>query len=272
MLRYGVIGNPIAQSKGPEVFAMFAKQTGKSVEYGKYEAALGDFAKSIDSFRANDGCGINITAPFKQDAFAYATELSENARLAGAVNSLRFEGDKVFAENFDGIALVRDIVENFKVPIKAKRVLMLGAGGAARGSIVPFLKQSPDSLVIADVSLDAARKLETLFAEFGHIKASSYSALIDKKFDLVINATSASLRGELPPVPASVFDVDCMAYELAYGKGLTPYLRLAKNTGVQQLVDGTGMLIEQGAEAFYWWCGVRPKTREAIALLSVPLV
>jgi shikimate dehydrogenase len=251
---------------------MFAKQTGKAIVYGKFEAAFGGFAKSIDSFRANGGCGMNVTAPFKLDAFCYATELSENARLAGAVNSLRFEGDKVLAENFDGIALLRDIVENFNVPIKGKRVLMLGAGGAARGSIVPFLKQSPHSLVIADVSLDAARKLEALFSEFGPICASTYGALVDKKFDLVVNATSASLRGELPPVPASVFDVDCMAYELAYGKGLTPFLRLAKNTGVQRLVDGTGMLVEQGAEAFYWWCGVRPKTREVIAALSLPLV
>jgi shikimate dehydrogenase len=270
--RYLVIGNPIAQSKGPEVFAMFAKQTGKPIDYTKIEANLDGFAATIDRFRAEGGCGINVTAPFKLDAFAYATQLSENARLAGAVNAMKFDGAKVSAENFDGIGLVRDITHNLSFSIKAQRILILGAGGAARGAILPLLKQFPKGIVIADVSSDAAKNLESLFGGYGLVKASSYAALIDQKFDLVINATSASLRGELPPVPASVFDLECMAYEMAYRKGLTPFLRLAKNTGVRLLADGTGMLVEQAAEAFDWWFGVRPKTAEVIAQFSAPLI
>jgi shikimate dehydrogenase len=277
--RYLVIGNPIAQSKGPEVFAMFAKQTGHMIDYTKIEAnvesnvesKIDGFAAAIDQFRAEGGCGINVTAPFKLKAFAYATQMSENARLAGAVNAMKFDGAKVSAENFDGIGLVRDITHNLGFSIKAKRILILGAGGAARGAILPLLKQSPDSIIVADVSNEAAKNLESLFGGYGSVKASSYAALIDQKFDLVINATSASLRGELPPVPASVFDLDCMAYEMAYGKGLTPFLRLAKNTGVRLLADGIGMMVEQAAEAFDWWCGVRPKTHDVIAQHSAPL-
>jgi shikimate dehydrogenase len=270
--RYLVIGNPIAQSKGPEVFAMFANQTGMSIDYTKTEANLDGFATTIDQFRAEGGSGINVTAPFKQVAFAYATQMSENARLAGAVNAMKFDGAKVSAENFDGIGLVRDITHNLGFSIKAKRILILGAGGAARGAILPLLKQSPNSIVVADVSNEVAKNLESLFGVYGPVRASSYAALIDQKFDLVINATSASLRGELPPVPASVFDMDCMAYEMAYGKGLTPFLRLAKNTGVRLLADGTGMLVEQAAEAFDWWFGIRPKTAEVVEQFSVPLI
>jgi shikimate dehydrogenase len=270
--RYLVIGNPIAQSKGPEVFAMFANQTGMSIDYTKTEANLDGFATTIDQFRAEGGSGINVTAPFKQVAFAYATQMSENARLAGAVNAMKFDGAKVSAENFDGIGLVRDITHNLGFSIKAKRILILGAGGAARGAILPLLKQSPNSIVVADVSNEVAKNLESLFGVYGPVRASSYAALIDQKFDLVINATSASLRGELPPVPASVFDMDCMAYEMAYGKGLTPFLRLAKNTGVRLLADGTGMLVEQAAEAFDWWFGIRPKTADVVEQFSVPLI
>jgi shikimate dehydrogenase len=251
---------------------MFARQTGKKIDYTKIETELGSFAPCIDRFRAEGGCGINVTAPFKQDAFAYATDLSESARLSGAVNAMKFEGDKAYAENFDGVGLVRDITHNLGFSIADKRILILGAGGAARGAMLPFLQQSPKRIVVADINLSNARTLETLFAKYGPIKASTYGALVDQKFDLVINATSASLRGELPPVPTSVFDMDCVAYELAYGKGLTPFLRLAQNTGVRHLADGLGMLVEQAAEAFAWWRGVRPKTPAVIAHFSVPLI
>jgi shikimate dehydrogenase len=270
--QYLVIGNPIAQSKGPEVYAMFAKETGKAIAYSKIESETSHFVMTIDRFRAEGGNGINVTAPFKQDAFAYATDLSDRAMLAGAVNAMKFEGRKVFAENFDGVGLVRDITQNAGFQIAGKRVLILGAGGAARGAILPFLEQAPQHLVVADINFDAALGLEKLFSKYGPIKACSYSALVDQKFDLVVNATSASLYGELPPVPASVFDIDCLAYELVYGKGVTPFLRLARNTGVRNLMDGVGMMVEQAAEAFVWWRGVRPSTRAVIAHFSVPLI
>jgi shikimate dehydrogenase len=270
--QYLVIGNPIAQSKGPEVFAMFANETGKAIDYSKIQSDIGHFAKTIDSFRAGGGNGINVTAPFKQVAFSYATDLSERATLAGAVNAMKFEGDKVYADNFDGIGLVRDITKNAGFKISGKRLLVLGAGGAARGAIVPFLEQAPKQLVLADIDFEAALGLERLFSKHGPVKASTYGALMGQKFDLVVNATSASLFGELPPVPASVFDDDCLAYELVYGKGVTPFLRLAKNTGVRHVMDGVGMMVEQAAEAFAWWRGVRPNTQSVIAHFSVPLI
>ena len=228
-------------------------------------------AEAVDAFRAAGGLGLNITAPFKLDAFAYATERSERAQLAGAANAMKFEGQRVLAENFDGVGLVRDVIHNLNCPLKSKRVLLLGAGGAARGALLPFLEQAPAELVIANRSLDKALALAAIGAGKGRVRGCAYSELVGQTFDVVFNATSASLRAELPPVPASVFASCGLAYELAYGKGLTPFLRLAQNAGVKQLADGVGMLAEQAAEAFVWWRGVRPNTRAVIDKLTVPL-
>jgi len=187
---------------------------------------------------------------------------------------LKFDGDRVQAENFDGVGLVRDVVHNLNTPLRAKRVLLLGAGGAARGALLPFLAQQPAQLVIANRSLDKAQELVRIAeaSGAGPVRGCTYADLAGQAFDVVFNATSASLHAELPPVPASVFAPGCLAYELAYGKGLTPFLRLAQNAGVQQLADGVGMLAEQAAEAFEWWRGVRPDTRAVIEKLTVPLV
>lgn len=270
--KYAVIGNPISHSKSPLIHGMFALATGQDMGYEAIEGPLGQFAATVDAFRAAGGRGLNITAPFKLDAFAYATELSERARLAGAVNAMKFESDRVFAENFDGVGLVRDVVHNLGCPLKAKRVLLLGAGGAARGALLPFLAEQPALLVITNRTAEKARALAAEMAGQGPVCAEGYAELAGQSFDLVFNATSASLRAELPPVPASVFAPGALAYELAYGKGLTPFLRLAQNAGVQQLADGVGMLAEQAAEAFAWWRGVRPDTRAVIDRLTVPLV
>ena len=271
---YAVIGNPIHQSKSPLIHGMYAQATGQDMAYSAIEGPLGGFAGAVDAFRAAGGRGMNITAPFKLDAFAYATEHSERAQLAGAVNALKFDGERVQAENFDGVGLVRDVVHNLNTPLAGRRVLLLGAGGAARGALLPFLAEQPAELVIANRSLDKAQELARIAAASGaaHVRGCTYADLDGQAFDLVFNATSASLHAELPPVPASVFAPGCLAYELAYGKGLTPFLKLARSAGVQHLADGVGMLAEQAAEAFEWWRGMRPDTRAVIEKLTVPLI
>lgn len=269
--RYAVVGNPIAHSKSPLIHTTFARQTDQHLTYEPIEAPLGDFAGAVDAFRRLGGQGINITAPFKLDAYAYASDHSERARLAGASNCLKFDGDAAHADNFDGVGLVNDIVRNLAVPLAGKRVLMLGAGGAARGALLPFLAERPAAFTL--VNRDLA-KAETLVRDAGAtamVRTAAYRELNGQRFDVVVNATSASLRGELPPVPATVFDDDALAYELVYGKGLTPFLRLAKNAGTRRLADGVGMLVEQAAEAFLWWRGIRPETRSLIETLTVPL-
>ena len=274
--RYAVIGNPIAFSKSPLIHGSFAQATGQDIDYTRIEGPLGQFAATVDAFRAQGGRGLNITAPFKLDAFAYATEHSPAAQLAGAANAMKFEGERVLAENFDGVGLVRDVVHNLGQPLRGRRVLMLGAGGAARGALLPFLAEQPAELVIANRSLDKAQALARIGASQGPVpgpvRASRLQDLQGQRFDLVFNATSASLHGELPAVPVSVFADGALAYELAYGKGLTPFLRLAQGAGVAQLADGVGMLAEQAAEAFAWWRGVRPDTGAVIRQLTVPLV
>jgi shikimate dehydrogenase len=270
--RYAVIGNPINHSKSPLIHGMFAKVTSQDIEYTAIEGPLGGFASAVDAFRKAGGRGMNVTAPFKLDAFAYATERSPRAQLAGAVNAMKFDGDRVIVENFDGVGLVRDVVHNLNCPLKGKRVLMLGAGGAARGALLPFLEQQPERLVIANRHPDKALELAALGAAHGNVTGGGYAELDGQAFDVVFNATSASLRAELPPVPTTVFAVGCIAYELAYGKGLTPFLRLAQNAGVTRLADGVGMLAEQAAEAFAWWRGVRPDTRAVIDAITIALV
>ncbi|MBB1074136.1 shikimate dehydrogenase [Rhodoferax sp. 4810] len=270
--QYAVIGNPIAQSKSPMIHGMFARVTGQDISYILLDAPPGGFAAAVDAFRAAGGRGLNITTPFKIDAAAYATEASARVKFAGAANALKFEGSRVLAENFDGIGLVRDITHNLGQALKDQRILLLGAGGATRGALLPILEQQPYELVIANRTLQKACDIASIGAQWGHVRSSSYAELIDHTYDMVINATSASLRDELPPVPTTVFARCHLAYEMAYGRGLTPFLRLAQSAGVAQLADGVGMLTEQAAEAFEWWRGVRPDTAEVLRTLTVPLV
>lgn len=273
---YAVIGNPIKQSKSPLIHAMFAKATGQDMRYDAIEGALGGLGAAVEAFRAAGGRGMNVTAPFKLDAFAYATEHSKRATLAGASNALKFEtareGGRILAENFDGVGLVRDVLDNLRCPMRGKRVLLLGAGGAARGVLLPFLEQQPALLTLANRTRSKATELAALMAQSGQVTACGLHQLQGQSFDLVFNSTSASLGDELPAVPPEVFAPGCLAYELAYGKGLTPFLKLARSAGAARLADGVGMLVEQAAEAFFWWRGVRPQTREVIDQITVPLV
>jgi shikimate dehydrogenase len=274
--RYAVIGNPIEQSKSPLIHTAFAQVTGQDIDYGKLLGPLGEFAATVDAFRASGGRGMNVTAPFKLDAFAYATDLAPSAQMAGAVNAMKFEDGKVYAENFDGVGLVRDLVHNLVCPLQGRRVLILGAGGATRGALLPLLAEQPAMLVIVNRTVAKAHELAALAQQHQTgqvpVQGLGYADLQEQSFDVVLNASSSSLTAELPPLPASVFGPGCLAYDLTYGKGLTPFLQLAQQAGVTHLADGVGMLAEQAAEAFAWWRGVRPDTAAVIAKLTVPLV
>jgi shikimate dehydrogenase len=270
--RYAVIGNPIGHTKSPLIHGLFAEATGQDIRYDAIEGPLDGFVPRVREFIEAGGRGINITAPFKLEAFAMADERSPRATLAGAANALRFANGRIVAENFDGVGLVRDIEVNLNLPMAGKRVLLLGAGGAARGALLPFLAAQPAQLVLANRHVDKARALAAQVEARVPLKACGYAELEALgRFDLVVNATSASLTGDLPPVAPSVFSPEGAAYELAYGKRLTPFLRLARNAGVREIADGVGMLVEQAAEAFAWWRGVRPQTRAVIDKLTVPL-
>ncbi|HTR05264.1 MAG TPA: shikimate dehydrogenase [Paraburkholderia sp.] len=276
---YAVIGHPIGHTKSPLIHGLFAEATHQAMSYVAIEGPLDPddgFAKVVRQFAADGGKGMNVTAPFKLKAFALADERSERATLAGATNALKFENGRIVAENFDGIGLLRDIEVNLGVPLAGKRVLMLGAGGAARGALLPFLAAGPAELVVANRDVSKGEALVALVAQVDSratgLRACGYGDLATRgRFDLVVNATSASLTGDLPPVPPGVFSPEGTAYELAYGKRLTPFLRLARNAGVHGVADGVGMLVEQAAEAFAWWRGVRPSTAAVIDRLSVPL-
>jgi shikimate dehydrogenase len=269
---YAVFGNPIGHSKSPRIHAAFAASTGQDMTYGALEPPLGGFREALRAFEASGGKGANVTAPFKLDAYAAAQDLSERARAAGAVNALKFEDGRILGENFDGIGLVRDIEVNLGFPLQGRRVLLLGAGGAARGAAPAILARHPTALTIANRSLPKAQQLAAAFARFGPIAACGYDDLVTTPpFDVVLNSTSASWSGERPPAPAACFAPRALAYELVYGKGLTPFLAQARDAGAGVLADGVGMLVEQAAEAFLWWRGVRPDTKPVIADLTIPL-
>ncbi len=271
--RYAVIGNPIGHSKSPAIHMGFAAVTGQDISYEALLAPVDGFADAVDAFRTGGGRGLNITTPFKLDAAAYATQRLDRAEQAGAVNALSFDGPAAVADNFDGIGLLRDIEANLECPLHGRRVLLLGAGGAARGTLPPFLEQRPAELVLANREPEKAAELAERFASHGPVHATGLDGLRRLgSFDVVVNATSASLYGELPDISPAVFGPGCLAYEMVYGRGLTPFLRLARDAGVTRLADGVGMLVEQAAEAFAWWRGVRPDTRVVIERMTVPLV
>ncbi|MBI3367379.1 MAG: shikimate dehydrogenase [Burkholderiales bacterium] len=269
--RYAVIGNPIAHSKSPQIHAAFARQTRQDMTYEALLAPLDGFRDAVLAFRAAGGRGMNVTLPFKLQAVELATELSDRARAAGAVNTLGLVGDRILADNTDGVGLVNDLHHNLGVRLKGRRVLVLGAGGAARGALLPLLAQAPAGLMVANRGIGKALALATQFSAMGPITGGGYADLRGQAFDVVINTTSASLTGERLPIDAGVFGRDALAYDMVYGKGLTAFLRQARDAGVERLADGLGMLVEQAAESFAFWRGVRPETAPMIKALSVPL-
>ncbi len=260
--RYAVFGHPIAHSKSPQIHAAFARQTGQDLHYEAILAPLDGFADSVAAFIAAGGRGANVTVPFKEEAFRLASRLSPRAQRAGAVNTLVFDADGILGDNTDGAGLVADLNRNLHCTLAGKRILLLGAGGAARGVIEPLLDQQPAELVIANRTVSRAEELAKLF---GHgVRACGFDAA-DTPFDVVINATAASLAGDLPPLSPRVFTADTLAYDMMYGRD-TPFLTFARTHGART-ADGLGMLVEQAAEAFYLWRGVRPDTAPVITAL-----
>ena len=267
---YAVIGNPVGHTKSPIIHKAFAAQTGQDLNYIAIEGTVGGFAADVDAWRAKGLRGLNVTAPFKLDAFAYADHLQDQARLAGAVNCLSFDAGGAEGANYDGVGLV-----NLGVNIKGLRILLLGSGGATRGAIAPFLAQEPAELVIGHRAQTDIKALCAAYAGAGALVAADYETLAQQRgsgYDIVINATSTSLFGQAPPIQAHAFRPGGLAYDLSYGKGLTPFLRIAKQGGAGKIADGVGMLVEQAAEAFERWRGLRPDTGEMIAKLTIPLV
>ncbi len=262
--RYAVVGNPVAHSKSPNIHAEFARQTGQDMAYERLLAPLDGFAETVDRFRTEGGKGLNVTVPFKEQAFAYAGNKTARAQAAGAINTLKFDETGVLGDNTDGAGLVRDLTTNLQLPLNGKRILLMGAGGAARGVIGPLLNEQPQTLVLANRTVDKAQLLANLFGQ--GIMASSYEALYGQRFDLVINATSASLQGELPPLPEGLLNPDALAYDMMYGAE-TPFMKWAKLQGAAKVSDGLGMLVEQAAESFFLWRAVRPDTRTVIHML-----
>ena len=271
---YCVFGNPIAHSKSPAIHAAFAQQTGEDLRYEARLAAVDGFFAAISDFVAEGGCGANVTVPFKEDAYRRCDRLSDRAARAGAVNTLQFINGSVHGDNTDGAGLVRDIRVNLGRRLAGQRILLLGAGGASRGVIAPLLAENPAALVIANRSPDKAQQLAAAFADLAAgavLTGGAFAELRDQQFDIVINATSASLSGDSLPLPAGIFAPGCLAYDMMYGKGETPFLALARTQGAAHCADGLGMLVEQAAEAFSLWRGKRPETAGVLASLRTAL-
>jgi shikimate dehydrogenase len=259
--RYAVVGNPIGHSKSPRIHAEFARQTGQDLDYVALLAPLDGFAGVVAGFRAEGGRGLNVTVPFKEEAFQLATELTARAKAAGAVNTLKFEAGEMLGDNTDGAGLVNDLTHNLGIDLAGKRILLVGAGGAARGVGLPLMQCQPAELYIVNRTAYKARELSARFDCYG----GGFDALPGRQFEVVINATAASLAGELPPLPDDLFAPGALAYDMMYGRD-TPFMAFARDLGVQ-VADGLGMLVEQAAEAFLLWRGVRPETAPVIRML-----
>jgi shikimate dehydrogenase len=260
--RYAVIGNPVAHSKSPWIHAEFARQTGQDIDYGRIEAPLGGFEAAVAAFRAAGGRGLNVTVPFKERAYRMATDLSERARAAAAVNTLTFGASGTSGDNTDGVGLVRDLQQNLAFGLQGTRVLLAGAGGAAQGVVQPLIAAGIARLVIANRTAERARALA---ARFPGLRGCGFDELADERFDLVINATSAGLSGDGPDLPRGVLGTGGLAYDMVYGRD-TPFLAQARALGARAC-DGLGMLVEQAAESFFIWRGVRPQTNPVLKAL-----
>ena len=264
--RYAVVGNPVGHSKSPEIHTFFAQQTGQDIEYTRLLAPLNDFRTTVMRFAGEGGHGMNVTVPFKFEAFDLSSQLTLRAKMAGAVNTLRFDGSAIYGDNTDGAGLVADITQNAGLSLSGSRILLLGAGGAAYGVMLPLLERKPDFIHIANLDESKAQELADRFSAYGKIAVSSYGALRDR-FDVVLNATSAGLQNAMPPVPSAVFGENTLALDLVYADNPTPFMTFANRHGAK-VRDGFGMLVEQAAESFFVWRGVRPDTKPVFAFFG----
>lgn len=263
--RYAVIGYPVAHSWSPFIHGMFAKQTDQNITYSRIEAAPEAFEREVGAFFQTGGKGLNVTVPHKQVAAFVARYRTPRAEIAGAVNTLMMQNDAIHGDNTDGAGLVRDLTQNLGFALADTRILIVGAGGAVRGVLGPLLAVGPDYVEIANRNSDRALELAREFGTLGNLRGCGFDAITeDRPFDLVINATSASLQDLVPPIPRSVIGSSTLAYDLAYGKGDTAFTRWAKSLGAARAESGWGMLVEQAAESFFLWRGIRPDTKPVL--------
>jgi len=268
---YAVIGNPVAQSKSPGIHAAFARATGHAMEYRTILAPRDAFAASVARFAGVGGQGLNVTVPFKVEAFALARTRSARAESAGACNTLKREGDGWHGDNTDGAGLLRDLTSNLGVAVAGRDVLVLGAGGAARGMLLPLAHAGPRSLSIANRTAAKATALADGIAVHARVDALPIDALSQRRFDIVINATSAGMLEDTPlPWPTTLFRPGAFAYDVVYGDAPTLFIRWARAAGAARSADGLGMLVEQAAESFALWRGVRPDTAAVYAAMREP--
>lgn len=263
---YAVFGHPIGHSLSPRIHRMFAEETAQRMEYERREPPLDGFAEALAAFQDAGGVGANVTVPFKEEAWDLADQRSERAERAGAVNTL-ICGETLYGDNTDGEGLINDLRNNFGVGLAGKRILMVGAGGAARGVLAPLLAEQPASLVIANRTVDRAQVLAAAFDDIASVEAASLEDLEGERFEVVINATSSGLDGEAPALPASIVADGTTAYDMVYGAETTPFLRWASANGAFRTRDGLGMLVEQAAGAFELWRRIRPSTEPVIEAL-----
>jgi shikimate dehydrogenase len=266
--RYAVMGNPIAHSKSPQIHQLFAQQTAQSISYEAILVERHGFAEAVAKFLGAGGKGLNVTVPFKQQAWQISDQLSTRAQRAGAVNTLMLrETGALFGDNTDGVGLVRDLTANLGIEVSGRQILMLGAGGAARGVLAPLLEREPARLVIANRTPERAEQLSRLFSDLGPLTACGFDGLGGEEFDIVINATAAGLQGEVPDLPEGLIGPGTCCYDMIYGSAPTAFMRYAHRRGAARTFDGLGMLVEQAAESFRLWRGVSPATGPVIDFL-----
>lgn len=266
--QYGVVGHPVGHSWSPFIHSMFARQTGQQLTYRMYDVTPERFRAHVLEFATSGGRGLNVTIPHKLAAAQLANEVSERARIAGAANTLTFACGLIIADNTDGAGLVRDLTANLGLTLQSRRILLAGAGGAARGVVGPLLAQSPVELVIAGRNAQRARALAAEFASLGPVNGCGLEDVSLGSFDLIVNATSASLSGDVPRLPDTAVGAVTTCYDMAYSRGQTPFVRWALDRGCARAVQGWGMLVEQAAESFEIWRGVRPDTAPVLSMLA----
>jgi len=267
--QYGVFGHPVGHSFSPFIHGVFARDTGERMNYRAYDVEPQEFGARVQEFFSGGGRGLNITLPHKIVAVEVAQELTARAAHAAAVNTLALQDDNIIlGDNTDGAGLVRDLCDNLGVVITQRRLLILGAGGATRGVLAPILGLEPAIVVIANRTPERAEALAAAFADLGVTQGVGFAYVGDTPFDLIINATSASLSGDIPPIPAGAVGPETVCYDLAYGRSALAFVRWAQQSGCALAVQGLGMLVEQAAESFRLWRGVRPETAEVLAALK----
>jgi len=265
---YGVVGHPVAHSWSPFIHGLFARQTGESLVYRLYDVLPEDFRRYVLEFFERGGRGLNVTVPHKVAAADLANQLTPRAERARAVNTLAIQRDnRLLGDNTDGAGLVRDLRDNLSVDIAGRRVLIVGAGGATRGVIAPLLVLRPAQLTVANRTAERARAFAADFTDLGAVVGCGFDEIGGDAYDIVINATSASLSGEVPAVPASIIHRDTVCYDMAYSRSDTPFLKWAREQGCSRAIQGWGMLVEQAAESFHLWRGVRPQTAPVLEAL-----